>query len=131
VAANVSAANTNPSSPWLDDARRLLGLIEAAGTQFTGQEQHSQEHGQHPAECTWCPLCQALMLARRSGPELLDRVAEVAAGLAATLRQTQQGNPEQGNPERGHAQQGGEPAPEQQAPPRPDPPATVRIDISD
>jgi hypothetical protein len=68
-------------------------------------------------ECRYCPLCQAVALLRRSGPDLLDRLSEVAAGLAATLRASESGS---------------SPDTSSQAAPRPaEPERTERIDVTD
>lgn len=47
------------TDPWLDDARRLFQLIQTEG----------------------------MAVLRRAGPDVLDRVAELAGSLAVTLRE--------------------------------------------
>jgi hypothetical protein len=89
------------SGPWADDARRAFGLLQGAVGQVIAD-----------------PQVQGLL--HRAAPELLDRVSDLAAGLAATLR----------------AQDGDGPTgPDTAADPpvgeRPRPPSTVRIDVTD
>lgn len=107
--------------PWLDDARRLLALLATGGAEpggtaggtAAGDQTGGRTDGAHPPECTWCPLCQLLRLARQASPDLLERVAETATAMAATIRAGQAA--------------GGEPEPGPAAEP---PPATERIDIA-
>ncbi|MFI7589463.1 hypothetical protein ACIB24_20555 [Spongisporangium articulatum] len=110
------------AGPWLDDVRRVLDLVES----FAGQAgQAAGEHLDDPAgtehspECTWCPVCRAMRAARRSGPEVLERIAEIATGLAASLREQEAHEHDVDVRE--------EPEPVTV----PDPPTTVRIDITD
>lgn len=47
----------------------------------------SGEPGEHdPGTCGWCPLCNAVALARGDRSELAARAAEHVAGLIAVLR---------------------------------------------
>ena len=97
------------TGPWADDARRLFQLLQTAAEQAAtdGRAGAGRTDGgagagradstdgraehEHPPECRYCPFCQGVALLRRAGPEVLDQVAEFAAGLAATLRATQPG----------------------------------------
>ena len=99
------------TGPWADDARRLFQVIQGEG----------------------------IAVLRRAGPEVLDRVSELAAGLAATLRALDLG--EDNGPEQGaEAGSGAGPSPDpgsgqeshrasESAPGLP--PSTVRIDVTD
>ena len=70
-------AGTPPwTGPWADDAHRILRL-------FQGETGPADEHA---ADCQSCPVCRGAAWVRRSGPEVLERIGELATGLAATLR---------------------------------------------
>jgi hypothetical protein len=102
--------------PWAEDAHRLYGTFSGIVQQVLEQAATGEPGADHSDQCRYCPVCQAMAVVRRSGPEVLDRVAELASGLAATLRATGP-PPEEGPPEA--------------APPPARPPTTVRIDITD
>ena len=119
------------SGPWANDARRLFQVVASAAEQLG-------------AEPTMAVL-------RRAGPEVLDRVSELAAGLADALRTMDREDdpaddpvtapagdsaadsvpdPETG-PEAGPGS-GGAPGPRGGAvSAAPRPPSTVRIDVTD
>jgi hypothetical protein len=106
------------TGPWVDDARRLFRVLEGALDEAATESAHS-------AECTYCPLCRGLAVLRRAGPDVLDRVSELAAGLAATLRTLEdEPKPESGTGSAGGAAPGAAPDPAR-------PPSTVRIDVTD
>jgi hypothetical protein len=88
------------SGPWADDARQVYEAIQGLVGRLIAD-----------------PQVQGLI--RRTGPIALDRVADLAAGLAATLREP--GSPDQQD------------QPEEPARPGrpPGPPATVRIDVTE
>jgi hypothetical protein len=88
VAADVSAA------PWEDDVRRALALLKGAASQIISDPQVQE-------------------LVHRTGPDLLDKVSDLASGLAAGLRSE--------TPDSSADSSGldGEP------------PSTVRIDVTD
>jgi hypothetical protein len=103
------AAETGPppwSGPWADDARRLFQAIQGEGLAVLG----------------------------RTGPEVLDKVSELAAGLAATLRSLDL-DPQPG-PGADPAPEAGAGTPSEQSAPGPEsapgpPTSTVRIDVTD
>ena len=88
---------------WAADAQRLFRMMQQAASD-SRDDAHSRDDADGAdgtdsaagpaaapphataAECRYCPVCQGLAMIRRSGPEVLDKVAEFAAGLAATLR---------------------------------------------
>jgi hypothetical protein len=125
VAADVSADSGQQQSgpqpdplawtgPWADDARRLFRVLQGALDEAAPESAHS-------AECTYCPICRGVAVLRRAGPDVLDRVSDLAAGLAATLRTLEdEPGPEPGTWSADSAAP--DPAP---------PPSTVRIDITD
>jgi hypothetical protein len=121
------------SGPWADDARRLFELLKGAAAQAGAgpagnQGDSAGEAGpEHSPDCRYCPLCQGMAALRRSGPDVLDRLAEVAAGLAATLRATEAG-PRAAQQPRSEAEPDSR-TDSTSAAPRP--PSTVRIDITD
>lgn len=71
------------TGPWADDARRLFQVFQTTVEQLAEPVDADQPH---PPECRYCPLCRGVALLRQNGPDLLDQVAELAIGLAATLR---------------------------------------------
>jgi hypothetical protein len=148
MAADVSAGGTGPqrstppwTGPWADDARRLLQLVQTAAEQASASaqpgssspsESSSEPSSGHPPECQYCPFCQGVSLLRRAGPDVLDQVAEFAAGLAATLRATHPA-PAEPSSEPSEAQSTGatdSPAEDTNSA-RVQPPSTVRIDVTD
>jgi hypothetical protein len=82
------------TGPWADDARRLFQVIQGEG----------------------------IAALRKAGPEVLDRVSELAAGLAATLRSLDLDPEPDVDPEPGVD-------PLESAPGLP--PSTVRINVTD
>lgn len=124
------AVTTDPqgpwAGPWADDARRIFAILQNHDGHH-GHTGHSGDEGAPGAgspsspEARSCPLCQGMALVRRSGPDVLDRVADLAAGLAATLRATA---PEPAEPHSGAD-------PTEPASPTARPPVTVPIDVSE
>jgi hypothetical protein len=102
------------SGPWADDARRIFAILQSHDGHHEppAAEAGEEEPASSPIGMN-CPLCQAMTMVRRSGPDLLDRIADLAGGLAATLRAT--------DPE----------PPAEPAGPSTRPPVTVPIDVSD
>jgi hypothetical protein len=141
---------TDPwSGPWADDAQRLLRMLTEAADPNPAQA-HARTSHATAAECRYCPLCQGMAIIRTSGPDILDRVAELAAGLAATLRAGPRAEPSDPSavpdpdpePDREadsthgqHADPPADPTPDGTdpgtVPARPRIPPTVRIDITD
>jgi hypothetical protein len=113
------------TGPWADDARRLFQVLQVA-LEETGPE--SADPG-HPPECAYCPLCRGIAALRRAGPDVLDRVSDLAAGMAATLRSlddepgAQPGSGTEADAAPGSAS-GSTSGPAR-------PPSTVRIDVTD
>ena len=141
AAGSEQAAPPPWTGPWADDARRLFQLLQTATEQAgsTAGEAGSGEGPtaggpgyEHPPECRYCPFCQGVVLLRRAGPEVLDQVAEFAAGLAATLRATQPA-PADSSAEPPEAGSTGpsDGTEESKSNVRARPPSTVRIDVTD
>jgi hypothetical protein len=96
------------NGPWLDDAQRLFRVLQAAAEQIGADE--------------------SLAALRRSAPDLLDRVADVAADLADALRRMDAEPDRAAQPPPGNAP-GPVPGTGTSVPARP--PSTVRIDVTD
>lgn len=72
--------------PKLAEELRLL-LDAAAERAQPWLHRLSGEAGEHdPGTCGWCPLCNAVALARGERSELAAKAAEHVAGLIAVLR---------------------------------------------
>lgn len=66
---------------WVEEARRLVtGLGQSLGDAARGGT------SAHPADCRWCPVCQAAALVRGERPEVTDALADVLSAAAAALR---------------------------------------------
>ena len=117
------------TGPWADDARRLFRVVQRALDEGATESAESA----HSPECTYCPLCRGVAVLRRAGPDVLDRVSELAAGLAATLRSLDdEPKTDPGTGPGAPAEPGsttGSPAGSTSGPARP--PSTVRIDVTD
>jgi hypothetical protein len=145
------------AGPWANDAQQFFRLLREAMPDPAPDpaEGHTAQSHASPAECRFCPLCQGLAIIRRQGPDVLDRIAELAAGLAATLRATAPQGPHDDSPSAGAAgsmgaatwaastdpvegtgtgmgaEDGPDPGQTTSQPPGAQVPPLVRIDISD
>jgi hypothetical protein len=84
---------------WGGDARRALSAVQGALSTEAEED---------------CLVCAGVAVLSEHGPHLLDRLADLAEGLAETLRATP-----------GESDEGTAPTH------RPPPPTTLRIDVSD
>ncbi|GAA1300962.1 hypothetical protein [Saccharothrix xinjiangensis] len=74
-----------PADPTLVEELRLL--LDAAAERAQPWLHRVAEQGGHDAGgCGWCPLCNAVALARGDRSELAAKAAEHVAGLIAVLR---------------------------------------------
>ncbi len=72
---------------WVEQARRLVtGLGETLGSAVRDGAAAGETHGAHPADCRWCPVCQAASVLRGERPEVTDALADVLTAAAAALR---------------------------------------------
>ena len=130
-----SAGSPPWTGPWADDARRLFQVFQATVEQLAEPVDGDQPHS---PECRYCPLCRGVALLRQNGPDLLDQVAELATGLAATLRASSPSpssasSPGEATDAAGPAdagRSGGSSAGTRTGAPA-QPPSTVRIDVTD
>ena len=110
----------NASTDWIDQARGLLDLLK----QNVGSATSGTDEGRQGGDCRWCPLCQAVAVARGDRPEVSAALADVLTAAAAALRQVA---------EEGRATSAAPPEPtaDRAADVRSDPPRFVqRIDIA-
>jgi hypothetical protein len=122
MAGHMSAESSEPppwTGPWADDARRLFQVFQTTLDQLAEPLDDDQPH---PPECRYCPLCRGVALLREAGPDLLDQVSELAAGLAATLRTSAPPTAPSDSSDSADDTTAGAPA---------RPPSTVRIDVTD
>jgi hypothetical protein len=119
---------------WLDTARRVVDTFltpPAAASPATGPDVPAGEATAHADTCRWCPVCQAMAVARGERPEVTAALADLLTTTAEALRTFADTVPA---PEHGAGAGSGaarvaeEPVPEADAaePPRP----AQRIDIS-
>lgn len=68
-------------------AEELRLLLDAAAERAQPWLHRVAAEGEHdPRTCGWCPLCNAVALARGDRSELAAKAAEHVAGLIAVLR---------------------------------------------
>lgn len=71
--------------PLPEEAVRLIGAAQDWWHRTVGDPATARIATGAP-ECCWCPLCQLIATVRGERPELLERLAETQAALAAALR---------------------------------------------
>jgi hypothetical protein len=90
---------------WLDDLQRRLAIAGARGLgqQVAGQFGRTARGGRqdvwatattepvdasagYAPECTWCPVCRAIRMARDSNPDMASRVGETAGALMSAAQ---------------------------------------------
>jgi hypothetical protein len=78
----VSAAGTAPDPEPPDEPP-----AEPQGHEPQGHEPHEHSHVPmgEAQTCTYCPVCRAVVLLRQTSPETLDRLADLARGVATLL----------------------------------------------
>ncbi|MBW4721650.1 hypothetical protein [Saccharothrix obliqua] len=68
-------------------AEELRLLLDAAAERAQPWLNRLSENDHDPGTCGWCPLCNAVALARGDRSELAARAAEHVTGLIAVLRE--------------------------------------------
>jgi hypothetical protein len=74
---------------WLDTARRVVDTFlaaPAAASPTTGSEATAGEAAGHADTCRWCPVCQAVAVARGERPEVTAALADLLTTTAGALR---------------------------------------------
>jgi hypothetical protein len=77
---------------WLDTARRVVDTFLAppaappATSSATGPEAPVGAGTGHADTCRWCPVCQAMAVARGERPEVTAAVADLLTTTAEALR---------------------------------------------
>jgi len=128
VRAEPGAGPAGAESRWVAEASRLFTSLHEAIAESASTHAGADPGTDHvggtadppPLTCRYCPLCQALALARRNAPEMLDQLAALASTLADALRAGNSGSRTDG-------------AEEPPAPPGPEraPPHLEWIDITE
>jgi hypothetical protein len=72
----------NPSTDWIDQARRVLDALRGS----MGDTAASDESGAHASDCRWCPVCQMAAVVRGERPEVTTALADVLTATATALR---------------------------------------------
>ncbi len=87
------AGDRDPVGTAAEEAARLfVALLDRAREHATGADSAvdgvdpAGQSAGHPAECRWCPLCQAMAFMRDTNPELRQQVVAAAASLAVAVR---------------------------------------------
>ncbi len=87
---------SEPVGSAAEEAARLFAALEGwARTRFDGEHLASGT-----AECTVCPVCQAIAAARQVGPDTVTHLLDAAASFVAALRTVLAPGPEDGPPRR-------------------------------
>jgi hypothetical protein len=101
---------------WLDTARRVVDTFLApppaaspAASPATGPEATAGEGTGHADTCRWCPVCQAVAVARGERPEVTAALADLLTTTAEALRTFAEAAPMPGD---GPAADAGEHTPE-------------------
>ena len=68
---------------WLDTARRVLDTFLASPAPVA---EGTGEAGSHADTCRWCPVCQAVAVARGERPEVSAALADLLTTSAEALR---------------------------------------------
>ena len=79
---------------WLDTARRVVDTFltppgtssSATSSSATGPEVPAGEGTGHADTCRWCPVCQAMAVARGERPEVTAALADLLTTTAGALR---------------------------------------------
>jgi len=72
----------NPSTDWIDQARRVLDALHGS----VGEPGAKSDDGAHAGDCRWCPICQAAAVIRGERPEVTAALADVLTATATALR---------------------------------------------
>jgi hypothetical protein len=99
---------------WLDTARRVVDTFLAppaavATSPSAGPEPTAGEGTGHADTCRWCPVCQAVAVARGERPEVTAALADLLTTTAEALRTFAEAAPMPGD---GPAADAGEHTPE-------------------
>jgi len=72
---------------WLDTARRVVDSFLAPPAPSAKAAGEATEEGSaHADTCRWCPVCQAVAVARGERPEVSAALADLLTTSAAALR---------------------------------------------
>ena len=104
---------------WVEQARRLVtGLGQTLGSAVRDGTAAGQADGGHPADCRWCPVCQAAAVVRGERPEVTAALADLLDAASVALRSFA---------DDAAARAADQPAPEPERPPAP---VVQRIEIA-
>jgi hypothetical protein len=116
---------------WLETARRVVDTFlappagaapEPAGTPGEGTAHDGTGHAD---TCRWCPVCQAMAVARGERPEVTAALADLLTTTAGALRTFAEAGPAAEHPAGTDVAEGIPEDPEPDVPPR----TVQRIDI--
>jgi len=68
----------NPSTDWIDQARRVLDALRSSAA--------PTDEAPHTSDCRWCPVCQVAAVVRGERPEVTAALADVLTATATALR---------------------------------------------
>ena len=107
---------------WVDQARRLLdAFVQGSAASSAAASPSGAGDAAAPADCSWCPLCQAAAVVRGERPEVTAALADVLTATATALRTFA---------ESAQPAESGPPAPPADGPEAEPPPPVQRIEIA-
>ncbi|MDQ1663450.1 MAG: hypothetical protein QOJ68_3430 [Blastococcus sp.] len=71
---------------WLDTARRVVDTFLAPPAPSAAGPAEAGEGSAHADTCRWCPVCQAMAVARGERPEVTAALADLLTTTAEALR---------------------------------------------
>jgi hypothetical protein len=71
---------------WLDTARRVVDSFLAPPASTPSSPAEPGEGSAHADTCRWCPVCQAMAVARGERPEVTAALADLLTTTADALR---------------------------------------------
>jgi hypothetical protein len=71
---------------WLDTARRVLDSFLTPPAPSPASPAEAEEGRAHAETCRWCPVCQAMAVARGERPEVTAALADLLTSTAEALR---------------------------------------------
>ncbi len=92
MSAGFGAAGPPPPGPLGEEAARFVEALSGWARDHAGPAADGAPIG-GAAECSLCPVCQALALLRTARPETFSHLLEASAALTAALRSLVEARP--------------------------------------
>ena len=84
MASMSTSTDREPPLSLSEEAARFLAAMNAKRNRLRDVPQPSTDR-EHPATCTWCPVCRGVESMRSVDPEAVDRLALAIGELAKAL----------------------------------------------